>query len=205
MRYLLVPALLALTSTTVLGADLTEAPAAAAAPVFTWSGPYFGVHGGGSITSGDFKFSRGSQSEDFKGGLLGNFFGYNYQFNNVVVGVEGNVDYNWNDKAVANASSVGTDWSGAVRARVGYAFDNLLIYGAGGWAAARGFAEVPGSGDGKAIFSGWTAGAGADYALTSNIFARAEYRYSDYGSKELQGVKSDLTEQTINLGVGLKF
>lgn len=207
MKYLLIPALLALASTSAVAADLTEEPVAAAAPasVFTWSGPYLGVHGGGAITKGNFKFGSGDQSEDFKGGFLGNFFGYNYQFDKVVVGVDGNIDYNWNNKAVANASSVGTDWSGAVRGRVGYAFDNLLIYGAAGWTAARGFADVSGSGDGKGVFSGWTAGTGVDYAFTNNIFARAEYRYSDFGSKELQGVKSDLTEQSINLGVGLKF
>lgn len=205
MKYLLIPALIALTSAPAVAADLTEEPVAAAAPVFTWSGPYVGVHDGGAITNGSFNFGNGNQSEDFKGGFFGNFFGYSYQFDKVVVGVDGNIDYNWNDKAVANASSVGTDWSGAIRGRVGYAFDNLLIYGAGGWTAARGFAKVADSGDGKVVFSGWTVGTGVDYAFTNNIFARAEYRYSDYGSKELQGVKTDLTEQLINLGIGLKF
>jgi outer membrane immunogenic protein len=62
-----------------------------------------------------------------------------------------------------------------------------------------------GSGDGKADFAGWTVGTGVDYPFANNIFGRAEYRYSDYGSKELEGVKSDFTQQTVNLGVGLKF
>jgi outer membrane immunogenic protein len=203
MKWLLSSALLALASSAAIAADLTEYPVAA--PAFTWSGPYLGVQGGGAIASGDFGFSRGNQSEDFKGGIFGGFAGYNYQFGSVVAGVEANVDHNWNDKAVANASSVGTDWSGAVRARIGYAFDNMLFYGAGGVTATRGFAEMPGSGDGKAIFTGWTAGTGVDYAFTNNIFGRAEYRYNDYGSKELEGVKSDFTQQTVNLGVGLKF
>jgi outer membrane immunogenic protein len=203
MKCLPISVLLALASTSAVAADLTEDPVAT--PTFTWSGPYLGVHAGGSITSGDFKFNQRSQSEDFKGGIFGNFFGYNYQFDSFVVGVDANVDYNWNDKAVANASSVGTDWSGAVRARLGYAFDNVLFYGAGGRTATRGFADVLGSGDGKVIFNGWTVGTGVDYAFTNNIFGRAEYRYSDYGSKELLGVKSDFTQQTVNLGVGLKF
>jgi outer membrane immunogenic protein len=203
MKCLLTSALLALVSTSALAADLTQYPVAA--PAFTWSGPYLGVHGGGAIARGDFGFSRENQSEDFKGGIFGGFAGYNYQFGSVVAGLEANVDYNWNDKAVANASSVGTDWSGAVRARLGYAFDNILFYGAGGATATRGFAEVPGSGDGKAVFAGWTVGTGVDYAFANNIFGRAEYRYSDFGSKQLEGVKSDFTQQTVNLGIGLKF
>ena len=43
--------------------------------------------------------------------------------------------------------------------------------------------SVPGFGTEEDMFSGYTVGAGVDYPLTGNIFARVEYRHSDFGNK----------------------
>jgi len=32
-------------------------------------------------------------------------------------------------------------------------------------------------------FTGWTLGAGAEYAATDNVLLRLEYRYADYGDE----------------------
>lgn len=47
-------------------------------------------------------------SEDFNGGLFGGFVGYNWQFDSIVLCVEGNLEYNWNDKDFGGLN-VGTD------------------------------------------------------------------------------------------------
>jgi outer membrane immunogenic protein len=209
MKTLLISAaVLALISGSSFAADLVEqtpeAPVAAAAPAFTWSGPYVGIDGGAGWLNGDFSAGGASASEDFNGGLFGGFAGYNWQFDSIVLGVEGNLEYNWNDKDVLGAN-IGTDWAGAVRARVGYAFDHALFYGAAGWTASRGFVDVPGFDKETETFNGYTVGAGLDYSFTNNIFGRVEYRYNDYGSKDILGVDVDLDQNVVKVGLGVKF
>lgn len=133
MKLTIATTFLALVATTAVAADaVQDVPAApvAAAPAFTWSGPYLGLDGGASWLNGDFSIGGASDSQNFNGGVFGGFAGYNFQFdNNFVVGVEGNLEYNWNEEEALGAD-VGTDWAGAVRGRVGYAFDRALLYGA---------------------------------------------------------------------------
>jgi outer membrane immunogenic protein len=88
------------------------------------------------------------------------------------------------------------DWYGTMRARLGFLpFDRLLLYGTGGLA----YGKVETSKLESAVFSGglitnrfwlgdnsdiklgWTAGMGAEYALTAQITVRAEYLYVDLG------------------------
>lgn len=182
-----------------------QPPVAEAVPVFTWSGPYAGIRGGGSWVSGDFSISGESRSRSFDGGLFGGFLGYNWQLqNNVVLGIEGDLNYNWNKNSVAPGVDAGTDVSGSVRGRVGYAFDRALLYGTGGWEATSGYVDT-GSGKDSKTFNGWTLGAGVDYAFTDKIFGRLEYRYTDFGNKNIDGVKVDLNQNAVVVGLGVKF
>ena len=108
-----------------------------------------------------------------------------------------------------------SDFNGAVRGRLGYAFDRFLVYGAGGLAyadqevSARGAAGGCANGSDDTIAVGWTVGGGVEAALTDNVTARVEYRYSDFGADSFSvsgsRVKSDLTENRVLLGVGYKF
>lgn len=211
MKFVILTALAAsLAGMSAQAADLTpppEAPAepAAVTPVFTWSGPYLGAQGGYGWTT--FDPDGGGDNADANGGILGAFAGYNYQFdNNWVVGVEGDVMHNWNEEDVPGGS-VETTWQGSVRARVGYAFDNALIYGTAGWAIAKAEAHPTGASEDSDTLNGWTVGAGFDYAFTQNVFGRAEYRYTDFGSGDFNGGAGDfdVNQNTIMLGVGVKF
>lgn len=216
----------ALTASTAFAADLPMAdPPMVSVPSFSWTGLYFGAQAGYSF--GKSKDDLIGQKFRPKGGVFGAYLGYNYQFDNspVVVGVE--TDFNYtdvNDKKnllsvpgllTINAKN-DTNWAGATRARVGYAFGNFLLYGAGGIAYVRREASIninvvgiPIKFEDKKWDYGYTIGGGAEYAVTNNILARIDYRYNDFGKTKFNfgvgSVKADLTEHRVMAGVAYKF
>src|SRR5690349_13361154 len=128
--------LVALGMAPALAADLpartyTKAPPAVA-PLPTWTGFYIGAMGGwGKEDANNLAMSGG-----FGGGTVG----YNWQTGPVVFGVE--ADAAWADiKSSATIPNVATASAkiqdmGTVRGRIGYAFDQVLFYGTGGYAWA---------------------------------------------------------------------
>ncbi|TIX52502.1 MAG: porin family protein, partial [Mesorhizobium sp.] len=53
---------------------------------------------------------------------------------------------------------------------------------------------------------GWTAGVGTDIKITDNVFGRVEYRYTDFGDKDFDGIgKVKSTDNRVTFGVGMKF
>ena len=190
-----------------LAADLpayepAPAVAAPAVPSFTWTGAYLGAQAGylwGDTNAGSIKP---------KGFTVGGYAGYNYQMEGspVVVGLD--TDFNWsNADDKSGRVKVDQRWNGATRARVGYAFDRFLVYGAGGVAYANTKVKTGGGKDDKTNV-GWTAGGGVEYAVTDNIATRAEYRYTDYGSDKYSvggGRKISQDEHRAMVGVAYKF
>lgn len=179
------------------------APAVVAVPSFSWTGPYVGVQAG--YGWGNSKV--GGRSIDPKGALVGGYAGYNFEFNNVLLGVE--TDFNWSDQddkkrfGRVNVKNE-VNWAGATRGRIGFAFDRFVAYGAGGVAYAdRKISALGGSASKTAV--GWTVGGGVETALADSVVARAEYRYTDYGKDKFRGVKSDLDEHRVLAGVAYKF
>lgn len=209
-KTILISALVALTSSAAYAADLVQPEPAAPEVVeqtvtYGWDGPYAGIMGGAGWLRSNYDFGATEAHRTQSGGLLGGFAGWNKQLdNNIVLGIEGDFGYNWN-KAKVNGADVGTDWSGAVRARAGYAFDDALLYGAAGWTVTRGYLDAPGADKKTKALNGYTLGAGVDYKFTDNIFARAEYRFNDYGSTKIQGVKFDPQQHSVIFGLGYKF
>lgn len=199
---------------TSYAADISEAPEPAptaieTVPTFVWTGGYVGLQGGGGWLNSDLSVPGDSTSESLNGGIFGAFAGYNHQIGDWVVGIEGDVSYNWNDETFTlfgADTEVGTDVSGSVRGRIGYSLtERALLYGTAGWAVTRGFVDVEGLPKEKETFNGWTIGAGVDYAFTDSMFGRAEYRYNDYGDKDVGGVNVDLDQHQFTIGVGVKF
>lgn len=203
-----------------LAADLPAyepAPAYAAPAPSTWTGGYVGAQAG--YGWGKSKNGNNSVSTHPDGAVVGAYAGYDYQFDNspVVVGIDTDINYN-NAEAAKNYGG-GTarvknelNWSGATRAKIGYAFDNVMIYGAGG--AAYGGQKVSrriglSSGSDTKTALGYTVGGGVESKLGENVTARIDYRYNDYGQDKynLGGskVKSELTENRVTAGVAYKF
>jgi outer membrane immunogenic protein len=203
----LAAALAAALSSAALAADAVEtipsAPVAIeTAPVFSWSGPYLGIHGGYGWGDADIE---GAGSDSFDGARMGGFVGYNWQFSNgFVAGVEGDVNYDWNNNDYGAGVDAESGFSGSARARLGYAMDRTLIYAAGGWTATNVEVNTP-VGDESDTLHGWTIGAGVDHAFTDNLFGRVEYRYNDYSKGDLGGADVDFNQHVVQVGVGVKF
>jgi outer membrane immunogenic protein len=196
-RLLLSTTALVAVAGSTLAADLPyrESPGAyaPAIPIFTWTGLYLGGQIG--YTWGTDSFSGRGQGFGFSGpsfvpnGVAGGaHVGYNYQINQLVVGLEGNIDGSGYRKSFGSGSVVYVTQipvEGSIRGRVGYALDRALFYVAGG-AAFASFTNTYGSASGFNSFdrslAGWTIGGGLEYAITNNWSVRAEYSYSDFGS-----------------------
>lgn len=202
----------------VLAADVVyqEPPAPQpfieAAPVSTWAGPYAGVQLGYGF-SGKADDRTNGNDIGTKGWIGGAFGGFNMQNGQFVYGAEADVNYS-NIKGSNAGLEARSRFDGSLRGRAGVAVtDDILLYGTAGVAAERlrvtdTASLAPGSDTNMMV--GYTVGAGADVKLTDDVFARAEYRYTDYGSKnfDLPGVgnpKIDSSNHRIMMGVGIKF
>ncbi len=183
---------------------------------FEWTGGYAGLQGGHGWLDGHFETAGLTPLDgSFDGGSLGAFAGFNKQFaNNVVIGLEGDLEHNWNEQDLATLIGTFTgkaDWQGSIRGRLGYSFGRALVYASAGWAAAHVDADLVGlvNASTSEVYHGYTVGAGVDYAVTDRIFGRLDYRYSDFGSKDLNFggtvVESDLSQHSVRLGLGVKF
>lgn len=208
-----------LLSTSAYAADLPmeAAPAIVAVPSFSWTGGYVGAQVGYAWGDANFRAAGGSLSAKPKGWMVGGYAGYNIQLDNspLVLGIE--TDFNWADidrtrGAFGASAKTQTDWTGATRARVGFAVDRVLFYAAGGVAYADREVKVRagrlGAKDNKTAV-GWTIGGGVESAVTDNVVVRAEYRYTDLGKDtfRLAGVpvRSKYDEHRVMAGVAYKF
>lgn len=120
-------------------------------------------------------------------------FGYNFQSGNFVLGLEGsfaaaNFDGRFTSPAVpvVGGWTPNMNWMGTVTGRVGYAFDRWLPYVKGGFASADvGSPLQDGTVSGFTQSSqqtGWTAGVGLEYQLSSKWSLGLEYLYTDLGN-----------------------
>jgi outer membrane immunogenic protein len=185
-------------------ASLPSAPAS-----FSWTGIYAGAQIGYGNFNDTSEASQGIHPTQIGGrfgmparhSLTGGLFaGANYQFGSSVAGIEADVDFARYDSSrnpigVLGAALIndeirvrsGLQWS--LRARLGHAVGPALIYLTAGPAVASFRTSLfDGYLGGTIAYSqariGLTVGAGLDYAFTRNLIARAEYRYTDFGSFE---------------------
>jgi outer membrane immunogenic protein len=201
--------ILAISAVSASAADLaarpySKAPAMVAAPIFSWTGCYIGIEGGGNwgragttaVTSPTPAFVGLplTNNYDLSGGLVGGTVGCNYQASNWVFGIEG--DVSWTNKSgsandIAPFTTTSTNqlrekWFDTVRGRVGYAWDRVLFYGTAGGAFAGTTTDVCAI-QGICVSSsrtrsGWVAGAGLEYAFWDNLSVKLEYLHADFGS-----------------------
>ncbi|MGA2893469.1 MAG: outer membrane protein [Xanthobacteraceae bacterium] len=200
------------------------APVTYEPPVYNWSGFYVGGNIGGGFGNSSWTDAFTGANDNFsKDGFIGGGqIGANMQFNWLVVGVEG--DFDWTGlkgsgtDSFGNAISTKTEWTSTATGRVGAAFDRLLVYGKGGVAFAQDQSSLNGIGGGAASTTltrtGWTAGAGLEYAFDKNWTAKIEYDYLGFGSEALNlptpafpaySSSASLNVQEVKAGINFKF
>jgi outer membrane immunogenic protein len=197
---------LLLTGSSAFAADLGVAPLAPL-PVFTWTGFELGVQVGGGVgrtsvnvggAGAPFNVGPSSDTYSTSGVFGGIHLGFNYQLAGpIVVGVQG--EYNFAGISGTAGAPPLTFLSTSIRefgsadARLGVAFNRLLIYAIGGFAYGdiRNGIQVAGLPTGTIDFFavnryGFDVGGGLEYNFYGNWTARAEYRYYDWGSRGFQ-------------------
>jgi len=206
----------ALLSGPALAADIgSDLPMTA--PGFDWTGYYAGLQAGYGWGPSDITGTQGapfSAAPDVNGGFVGGHVAGLWQFDQAVLGGEADLNYaslsGTADAAPGNALGTDIKWFGSVNAKAGYAMDRVLLYGIGGVA----FAGIETS---QAAFAdtrtstGWTIGAGVDYALGNNVVVGAQYRYYDFGKEHfdapdgLSDRDQDVKLQTLGVNFSYKF
>ncbi len=228
---------LLLGTTAAMAADLPVKAPAARRTIYNWTGFYIGASAGGSLGFSDHVDRATGLSDtsgyNVKGGLVGGTLGYNWQVSNIVFGFEG--DASW----VAERGTMRTrdrsaiwlrrpqrqspfrsftneTWVATARGRVGYAVNNLLFYGTGGYAAA---------GVGQGIYdnahnllasssstrSGWTAGGGLEWGFAPNWSAKFEWLYMKFNTVALNTAVAEgprnvpFDDNVVRFGVNYRF
>ncbi|MCC7251546.1 outer membrane beta-barrel protein, partial [Hyphomicrobium sp.] len=185
-----------------------------------WTGFYIGAHGGYAWSDIDYPGLNpyvappapcggcGPPRASLEGGLLGGQVGYNFQFSNLVLGIE--VDYAFGDlsETVRDGNYLVQTHEisglGSVRGRLGYAIgDNILPYVTGGWGWAKASLGQSCPNDARAVVSGycsgvtatqggphnltdeqtidgWVLGGGVEYRISDNWSIKAEYLHYDF-------------------------
>ena len=212
-KILLASAALVALAGTASAADMparmpTKAPVPYIA-LYNWTGLYVGAN----IGYGWGRDSSGGTSTNLNGVIGGGQIGYNWQMNNLVLGLE--TDFQGSGQK-ATGTGVGFSlterirYFGTVRARLGYAWDRTLLYVTGGYA----YTNIGGdltvgafTTSTNTTKSGYTVGAGLEYAFAGPWSAKAEYLYVDSGTTTLTlaGVSADARVKNHIGRVGINY
>jgi outer membrane autotransporter protein len=215
--------------------------------VVNWTGFYVGGFGGAFLGAADWNYVGGGVSPHVGGYTWGGDLGYNYQVGAWVFGVEADLGKtNVNGGTACGPLLAGNlvttpgpikapaaplfqmtcnawaDWVATATARVGYAWERLLLYAKAGGAwtneqvnatcnlgsvlqplvipfqSCSNPAGAPSTGFAATnTMSGWTIGYGTEFALTRNWSARAEYNYISFGDRNV--IASD--GSVLNIGM----
>ena len=189
-------------------ADLRMPVKAPVVPPLTWAGPYIGLNAGVAWHRSRFidfenglglipgvglgspvnnEFWSGTQTAFTVGGQIG----YNWQFGNIVYGVE--ADLNWvdakrsatfarpNDPEHVSTASTRLDWMGTLRGRLGVTLSQTLVYLTGGVAFGRpkdfviaNFGPFRTSAASDKTRATWVGGVGAEHRISPDWSVKLE-------------------------------
>lgn len=192
----------------------------------------FGIGGGGSNRAlyQDNLFANYNTGGSFKqknqGEILGGHIGFNYQWKALLFGLEGSFEGSWIEKKSKNVFELGIvptptttystniQWFANLTPRLGYTFNNWLLYAKGGLSAARLEGRLHSSQkyQGQELsFSqqldhvGWTVGGGVEYLLNSHWIGGIEYTHHHFSQGHYGGSSSPDTSWPITYTVQPKF
>jgi outer membrane immunogenic protein len=195
-RIVLAGALVFATFAPALAADLPPPAPVPYVPVvraFSWTGFYLGLNGGYGFGQSSWNTALGTVG-GFKtdGGLAGGTAGFNYQWGQFVVGIEGDGDWQnirGTQTTAGPCVTVGvgscntaSNWISTIRGRAGFAVNRALIYATGGAAFTDVKAWTAASPFGGGSEPGWTGGGGVEFAMTDSWTVKLEYLYAKFQS-----------------------
>jgi outer membrane immunogenic protein len=185
------------------------------APPFSWTSCYVGGHFGGGFARKDMTDPVQLVQDSFLGAgstigtttagtsptgvVIGGQIGCDYETaSSVVFGIEGSASGSTMKGSTSTGLPLGnpdiglvqanTDFLASVTGRVGYAFDNVLLYAKGGAALAGDkynvsgtFTGLPYNFQGLDNRYGWIAGGGVDWAFARHWSVNVEYDYYSFG------------------------
>jgi len=165
----------------------------------SWAGPYLGANLG--YAWGSVENSATKPDGVFGGAQAG----YNWQNGQFVFGLEGDIQASAADDTFA-PWKFSNPWFGTVRGRLGYAFNNVLVYGTGGLAFGELRAETFGLSESHTN-AGWTLGVGAEFGIYQNWTAKVEYLYVDLSSSNfsITGAPNSYQFGLVRAGVNYHF
>src|SRR5947209_13565269 len=195
-------------------------------PIFTWTGFYIGVNGGGAFRANNnnaynnaiffggaapvFGFNNNNNNNNGRF-LVGGQAGVNWQIGQFVLGIEGDGDAvlggNRNTLFPGATGGSSTGFLGTVRGRAGIAFDRFLVYGTGGVAfgstnlptiAVATVAGIPGF---------FTTNGGSTTRVGYALGGGVEYAFTNNWSVKVEYLFTDLgrNNRTYLLGTGPGF
>jgi outer membrane immunogenic protein len=211
-----------------------------AEPPHNWTGFYAGLNAGGSWGKQDNSLETTAgvliqqNTAKLDGAIGGGQIGYNWQTNQIVFGIEADLDasgqkgdgnplyFSPGVVGVGGAFSIPytdrLEWFGTLRGRLGWANNNWLAYVTGGWAFGGGkidgLATIAGATtpfSNTHTYSGWTGGGGIEYAFNNRWSAKLEYLYIDFGDgptvqiPPLKIVAGKMTDNIVRAGINYKF
>ncbi len=172
-----------------------------------WTGLYVGASGGLAVGGGSdwtVQFNGVNVSPGMNnGGIFGGQAGYLFQWGSVVAGAE--ISYSGTNNLGGSTScpyavftcSNDIDNILLINGRLGYAFDNALLYATGGFARAHLSYEaaapisVPGNATGSGTSDGWNLGAGFEYLLSDTVILGVEYIHADLSEGSVPFAQND--------------
>jgi outer membrane immunogenic protein len=193
------------------------ATTAFAAPAFAQSQDQSFAGSHAEVIAGwDHVNDKSSYDASKDGVTYGGNIGYDIQRGSTVFGVEGEVTGSTISDRSSNVLNAGDRLrvkAGRdlyVGGRLGFvAGPRTLIYAKAGYTNAQFITDYSSPNTTPALdlrqrdnYDGWRLGAGAEFKLTDKVFAKAEYRYSNYGS-QTNGV--DPERHQIVTGLGVRF
>lgn len=186
-------------------------------------------------------FARASSAEldNFSPGASV-FAGWNWQSGHLIWGAEAEIGRSSGDTSISGIPGTAPPaalpgapdtvvaeqgWNGSLRLRGGVLLSPaMLAYVTGGFAYEHQYAFVSCSAggpwcakDGYAKYgignTGWTVGGGLEAFVTSGVFVRGEYRFTDYGAfghtflaeTDAVSARVDTSDQRLTLGAGVRF
>ncbi|MGA9443472.1 MAG: outer membrane beta-barrel protein [Methyloceanibacter sp.] len=148
---------------------------------------------GGTIGGSSVSYSLSPGTVDSDGVIGGVVGGFSWQHGPAVIGIEGdylasNIDGGGVINGAPNRAKVGFDSMADLRLRLGWTImPNLLLFGTVGGALANAdlYVSGPGGGFKDTTFTGWSVGAGAEYAYDKDWSLRFDYQFTDFGKETI--------------------